>query len=774
MRAKLFSYQYKAKGVEEYPHLQSLNPRQMEAIQHKEGPILILAGAGSGKTRVLTNRVAHLVLAHKVPPDRILAVTFTNKATEEMQKRLWSMLGQKAEDLWVSTFHSAALRILRRHHRELNFTANFSVYDEQDSRALMKSVLKELGLDPKKSAPQAFLAKIDFLKSNYILPEEFKKDATSREQRDAVVYEEYQKALYRADAMDFGDLLVHAVTLFRNRPALLESYRRRLEYILVDEYQDTNHVQYLLLTLLGKPRNNVLVVGDDDQSIYSFRGADIRNILDFEKDFPGAKVVRLEENYRSTSVILGAANALISQNTRRKGKELWTAKEGGDLIKVFSGYDEADEARYVCNQIRDELNAGASCRDIAIFYRTNAQSRALEECLINCRLPYRIFGGLKFYERKEIKDILAYLRLLVNESDSQSFLRIVNTPVRGIGPKTVETIVNTAAEHGISLLAAAKRLALRHKGLNSFVLLMDSLKAAAMESAVGDLIWTIIEKTEYMKSLKEMKDSASESRIENLKELRGIGIRMASEAGEPAEALKAFLDRVALTSASENPDVAGVDKNEFVSLMTLHIAKGLEYPVVFLTGMEEGLLPHFRSLPDPASLEEERRLCYVGITRARSKLYLTRAQTRGMFAGDDDSGSTGFYRFASRFLTEVSDEYLDEESGGFDQMSEHDCELRFGDEMDNDAPRFTETKRKTPALKPARHPKNRTYASVDVPKNLSSGTRVSHPTFGMGIVDRVEGDPEDERSNAIITVQFDDFEEPMKLVHRFSRLSLAE
>ena len=406
-----------------HAHLQSLNPAQLEAVQHKDGPILVLAGAGSGKTRVLTNRVANLVLEHHVAPWNIIAVTFTNKATEEMQRRLQAMLGPRADDLWVSTFHSAALRILRRHHRELGFSSQFSVYDEQDSKMLMKGVLKELGIDPKKNTPQQYLSLIDRLKGGYVLPEEFKKNATQRQQRDAAVYEEYQKALYRADAMDFGDLLMHAVTLLKKFPALLEMYRHKLHYMLVDEYQDTNRVQYLLMTMLAHPRNNVLVVGDDDQSIYSFRGADISNILNFEKDFPGAKIVRLEENYRSTNVILRAANQVISRNTERKGKNLFTSQEGGDLIVAYAGYDESEEARFICETIRLEREAGRPGRDIAIFYRTNAQSRALEEALIDFRLPYRIFGGLKFYDRKEVKDALAYLRLLLNESDAQAFLR---------------------------------------------------------------------------------------------------------------------------------------------------------------------------------------------------------------------------------------------------------------------------------------------------------------------------------------------------------------
>lgn len=757
-------------------HLQSLNPAQLDAVQHKDGPILVLAGAGTGKTRVLTNRIAHLVLEHKIPPWQILAVTFTNKATEEMQKRLKAMLGPDADDLWISTFHSAALRLLRRHYQELGFTSRFSVYDEQDSRTLMKNLLKELGFDAKKTAPQAFLARIDQLKGNYILPSEFKKSASSREQRDAVVYEEYQRALFRSDAMDFGDLLMHAVTLLMKFPALLESYRRKIHYVLVDEYQDTNHVQYLFLTLLAKPRNNVLVVGDDDQAIYSFRGASIRNILDFEKDFPGAKIVRLEENYRSTSIILHAANEVIARNTQRKGKDLWTGHEGGDPIRLFAGYDETDEATFVCEEIKKQRESAASFRDIAIFYRTNAQSRALEECLLTYRIPYRIFGGMKFYERKEIKDVLAYLRLLLNEADREAFMRIVNTPPRGIGPKTVEGVVELANEKNISLVAAARELSKRQKGLHAFTALMDLARTAVPSVSIVDLIDLILDKSDYLKSLQEMKDPVAESRIENLKELRGVAFALQQRDLAPLEQLQAFLDRIALTTSSENPQNGAGNVDDYVSLMTLHLAKGLEFPVVFLTGMEEGLLPHYRSISEELALEEERRLCYVGITRAMRRLYLTRANTRGMFAGDDGGVSTGYYRYASRFLSDVPRETLSEDSSAFLEVSDPwELEDSLLDSLEFDSKAspvsFPDEEKPKKGRRPAR---NKTYAATEVPKNIVSGSLVYHPTFGRGIVDRVEGDPEDEAGMAVITVQFDDFEEPMKLVHKWSRLSLAE
>ncbi len=761
-------------------HLQSLNPAQIEAVEHKDGPILVLAGAGTGKTRVLTNRIANLVLEHKVPPWQIFAVTFTNKATEEMQKRLRSMLGNDADDLWISTFHSAALRILRRHHQELGFTSRFSVYDEQDSRTLVKNLLKELGFDAKKKAPQAFLSRIDRLKGDYILPSEFKKNASGREQRDAVVYEEYQRALFRSDAMDFGDLLMHAVTLLTKFPALLESYRRKIRYVLVDEYQDTNHVQYLFLTLLAKPRNNVLVVGDDDQAIYSFRGASIRNILDFEKDFPGAKVVRLEENYRSTSVILHAANEVIAQNTQRKGKGLWTGHEGGELIRLFAGYDETDEASFVCGEIKKQQGLMSSFRDIAVFYRTNAQSRALEESLLNHRIPYRIFGGMKFYERKEIKDVLAYLRLLLNQADREAFMRIVNTPARGIGPKTVEGVVEFADENNISLLAAARELSKRQKGLHVFTSLMDLANTALSSGSVVDLIDLILDKSGYLKSLMEMKDPVAESRVENLKELRGVAFALLQQQKDlaPLEQLQVFLDRIALTTSSENPQNGNGNGNEsdYVSLMTLHLAKGLEFPVVFLTGMEEGLLPHYRSIGEECAIEEERRLCYVGITRAMRKLFLTRANTRGMFAGDDGGLSTGYYRYASRFLNDLPKETLSEESSAFlearDPWELEDLLLDAAESGSKLSPvSFQAGEKPAKEKRPAR---KKTYAATEVPKNLVSGSRVSHPAFGKGIVDRVEGDPDDQAGMAVITVQFDDFEEPMKLVHKWSRLSLAE
>ena len=757
-------------------YLEALNPSQCEAVQHKDGPLLILAGAGSGKTRVLTHRIAHLIVEHDVAPWQIFAVTFTNKATAEMRSRLAGMLGSKASDIWVSTFHSACLRILRRYHRELGFTSNFSVYDDQDSKNLLKGLLKELGVDSKKYPPRMFLSAFDRAKGDYVLPDEFRKNACSADDElRATVYSEYQRALFRADAMDFGDLLVHVVTLFQKYPALLESYRKKLQYILVDEYQDTNHVQYMFLKMLAQPRNNLLVVGDEDQSIYSFRGADIRNILEFERDFPGAKLIKLEQNYRSTQTILSAANSVIALNSERKGKSLWTDKGAGDPIGLFAGYDETEEARYVCAEIVKLKTEGVALKKIALFYRTNAQSRALEEALINARLPYRIYGGLKFYDRKEIKDVLSYLRLIVNEADEQAFLRVVNTPARGIGPRTIENVGSVAREKGVNFIVASRELAAKQKGLRLFISLYDQFRDAAASISVSELITLVLEKTEYLKSLEEIKDQVSESRIENLKELRGIALGMQQRGEEPLKSLKDFLDRASLTSSAENPDDYAEDSENFISLMTLHLAKGLEFPIVFLTGVEEGLLPHYRSLDDPAGLEEERRLCYVGMTRAMERLFLTRANTRGMFSGDESSACSGYFRLPSRFFKDIPLELIREDDHCYveqwDQPSDSSDNV-----FDDDA--FDDGVSEKPVAQPWRSKscmsfirKKSSKASGTVLPKLRSGSRVCHPGFGPGIVDRIEGDAEASPEQTFVIVQFDDFEEPMKLVLKWSRLS---
>ena len=649
-------------------HLENLNPPQLAAVTHFEGPILVLAGAGSGKTRVLTRRVAHLVLDHQVRPRNILAVTFTNKATEEMRERLAAILGDAARDLWVATFHSMALRTLRHHAHLLGYENDFTVYDEQDSKNAVKRILKERNINEKEHPNDLFRRCFDKAKNAFISPDKLAKDAaTPEEELLAEVYDLYQRHLLAANAMDFGDLLVNCARLLLEFPPVLEFYRDLFRFILVDEFQDTNKIQYLLVKLLGQPRSNVLAVGDDDQSIYSFRGASVENIFQFEKDFPNTKIVTLEQNYRSTQSILEAAHSIISKNVERKPKKLWTASTECQPINTYVGYDEADEARFIAGEIDLLLKDGRRADEIAVFYRTNAQSRALEEALMDLGIAYRIYGGLKFYERKEIKDIIAYLRLIANEHDSEAFYRVINTPARGLGAQTVKQIAALAADSKISLWEACQRIGADSAKVHGFAVLIRELKKIAERASLTELIRAVIEKTDYAKKLEESKDITAESRLENLKELQAIGLTLEESGETPLESLRFFLDRTSLSSSAENPTGENADEDApqtVVSLMTLHLAKGLEFPIVFLTGLEEGLLPHYRSIGDTVAVEEERRLCYVGVTRAMEELYLSRAVKRGMFAVSDETGMASRFRRPSRFLLDIPGTFLRSKGGG--------------------------------------------------------------------------------------------------------------
>lgn len=785
-------------------HLTNLNPEQLEATRHHTGPILVLAGAGSGKTRVLTRRVASLVLDHGVQPRNILAVTFTNKATEEMRERLQKLLGERGRQLWVATFHATALRMLRHNAHLLGYKKDFVVYDEQDSKATIKAVMKELSIDEKKFAPQIFARAIDHAKNNYESPEQSAANALGYEGKLAAeVYEHYQRALLRSNAMDFGDLLYNAVKLLKTQPQVLEFYRHQLHFILVDEFQDTNKVQYMLVRLLAEPRHNLLVVGDDDQSIYAFRGATIRNILEFEKDFPGAKVVKLEQNYRSSANILEVANTVIKRNKNRKTKMLWTEGQRGERIATYVASDETEEANFVVREIRSRIATGMKYNDIAIFYRTNAQSRALEEALSINGIPYRIFGGLKFYDRKEIKDILAYLRLLLNESDSQSFLRIVNTPARGIGPTTIQALLDEARAKNCTLLAAARALSGRNKGLAIFVELFDELTARLADTAPSDLITLLLDRSGYLEKLKATQDPTVESRIENMQELKAIAQVMEFEAESPAAALRTLLDRVALTAGNDIPAdhaLEGVQQEtaqkDVVSLMTLHLAKGLEYPLVFLTGVEEGLLPHYRSIDDPIGIEEERRLCYVGITRAMQKLYITRATLRGLFAAGGSSG----YREVSRFAYDMPAECLEHHNGDFARalgFMTAEAESEDSNDLGFRAPnrsRFESSAGTRSHTTRSNHPRKSTgFAGLKTADALLAGTqartplgppatpdqltptaKVAHPTFGIGTVQTVEADPSNDPLKLKILVKFDALEEPKKFIFKFAKLELVQ
>ncbi len=656
-----------------------LNPEQVEAVRHIKGPILVLAGAGSGKTRVLTSRVAHLVRDHGVSAQSILAITFTNKATEEMRARLFGMLGPDAERLWISTFHSAGLRILRQHAQKLSYKNDFVVYDDDDTKSLLKRLLKAKNLDEKRFPVTIFQRAIDQAKNNIVTPDDFIA-ANKKDYMGAIageIYDQYQGELRKANAMDFGDLLMNTVILFKNNPDLLKHYQHALDYLLVDEFQDTNKVQYQFIRMLSHPKRNLFVVGDDDQSIYAFRGATIKNILNFEKDFPEAKVVKLEENYRSTSNILDSANAVIAVNKGRKGKNLWTRGDKGAPVFTYVAEDEEAEAWFITRTIESRAKAGEQYRDMAILYRTNAQTRAIEEALMRVKIPYRIYGGLKFYDRKEIKDVIAYLRLIVNPADSQAFLRIVNTPPRGIGAQTIQSIVDLAKVENLTLFESAAKLASDSSHLARFVELMEELRSSAENKQLGDLIRDVVERSEYGPKLKKLGDPQALSRLENIEELIFIGKSMQVPGLDRAQTLKEFLDRVSLTSGGELPVEESKDREQevkdphnrpnVVSLMTLHLAKGLEFPVVFLSGVEEGLLPHYRAIEQKSEegIEEERRLCYVGMTRAMKSLYLTRARFRGMFSAGNSFGSGGRYREVSRFAYAIPPLCLENNGGDF-------------------------------------------------------------------------------------------------------------
>ena len=635
----------------------TLNPMQKEAVLHTEGPLLILAGAGSGKTRVLTHRIAYLIEEKEVNPWNILAITFTNKAAGEMRERVDSLVGFGAESIWVSTFHSTCVRILRRYIEHLGYTTSFSIYDSDDQKTLMKQVFKTLDIDTKQYKERSVLGIISSAKDKLISPEEFLLNAGQdfRQKKVGEIYREYQNQLKKNNALDFDDLIVKTVELFQNDSQILDYYQERFRYIMVDEYQDTNTAQFKLISLLASKYGNLCVVGDDDQSIYRFRGADIENILSFEQTFPGARVIKLEQNYRSTQNILDAANGVIRHNRGRKEKSLWTANGTGDEI-LFKQFDDArDEADYIARQIRD---SEFSYQDQAVLYRTNAQSRLLEERCIFYNVPYRLVGGVNFYQRKEIKDILAYLKTVANGVDDLSVLRIINVPKRGIGATSMGRVTMFASEHGMSLYSALREarmvpgLGKSVEKIGRFISQMECFRAMAQseEYSIQDLIEAILEETGYEEELKAEGEIEAETRMENIQEL--INKAAAYEEDSQHPSLDEFLEQVALVA-----DIDNVDSSEDrVTLMTLHSAKGLEFPKVYLAGMEDGLFPGMMAVSsdDPTDMEEERRLCYVGITRAKKELVITAARKRMTH------GETRYCK-PSRFVEEIPAELLKEE-----------------------------------------------------------------------------------------------------------------
>ena len=708
-------------GVDLDELLEGLNPQQREAVLHSGSPLLIVAGAGSGKTRVLTARIAHLLGARGVHPGAVLAITFTNKAAGEMKERVEKLVGVRARAMWVSTFHSACVRILRREAKHLGYRSGFSIYDAADAQRLMTLVCRDLDLDPKRYAPRAVSAYVSNLKNELVDEETFARRAQGHlEQVYAECYALYQRRLREANAMDFDDLIMTTVNLLQAFPDVAEHYRRRFRHVLVDEYQDTNHAQYVLVRELARgggpdgeqpalPAAELCVVGDADQSIYAFRGASIRNILQFEEDFPDARVILLEQNYRSTQTILSAANAVIARNAGRKPKNLWSEAGSGARIAGYVADNEHDEAAYVANEIDRLTDEGlATPSQMAVFYRTNAQSRVFEEVFLRVGLPYRVVGGVRFYERREVRDALAYLRVLANPDDTVSLRRVLNVPKRGIGERAEACVEALARRERVGFAAALRRadeageLATRSRNaIAEFVRLLDALRTL-VEAGVGPagILEAVLEQTGYLAELQRSSDPMDETRAENLAEL--VAVAREFEGADPEGGLAGFLERVALVADSDEiPDDAG----GVVTLMTLHTAKGLEFPVVFLTGLEDGVFPHLRSLGDPTELEEERRLAYVGITRARERLYLTRALVRSAWGAPSHNPP-------SRFLEEVPYELVE----------------WVRDEPAASVGGTTPATAAAAARPGVRSPGARPVVS------LAPGDRVSHDTFGLGTV----------------------------------------
>ncbi len=626
--------------------LGGLNPPQLEAVEHGDGPLLIFAGAGSGKTRVLTTRIAHLIQRRGVFPERLLAVTFTNKAAREMRARVGSMLGDSVSGMWVGTFHATAVRLLRREASNLGIESSFVIFDEDDTRAALKRVLDDLGLDPKRYPPASISHQISTAKAELITPADY----PNRSYADEIVrrcYAGYEEILRRSSGLDFDDLIVYPVRLFQQHPEALEYWQDRWRHVLVDEYQDTNHAQYTLVNLIAEGHGNLAVVGDDDQSVYSFRGADVRNIMEFRRDYPDAHVVRLEQNYRSTQPILDAAYHVIRHNPERAEKRLWTDRSGGERVAAVQTYNEVEEAEFVADEVeRLRRTENRRYADFAVLYRTNAQSRSFEDVFNRRRIPYRLVGGVRFWERREVKDVLAYLRFVFNPTDEVSFGRIVNVPRRKIGPVTVAAVQAFAVESGLTILETIERAGdvpgvprAAVAALARFREQIESLRATVGVLRPSELVDQLIQVVD-LKQHYEDGTPQGEARIENLNELRGLAEEFDDQ--DPGAALESFLTEVALVS---DVDTYAEDADG-VTLITLHMVKGLEFPVVFMAGMEEGLLPHSRSLDDPAGLAEERRLCYVGMTRARDRLYLSCAFRRHLY-GQSAAGT------ASRFLGDI-------------------------------------------------------------------------------------------------------------------------
>ncbi len=717
--------------------LAGLNPEQLQAVEVKEGPLLVIAGAGSGKTSVLTKRIAYLVFKWRVAPWSIMAITFTNKAAREMKQRIEQLIGLAANDIWATTFHSMCARILRRDIEHLGYHANFTVLDDGDQIATVRRIMREMNIDIKRYEPRAVLSAISRFKNELVTAGKARDMSGSLfERMIGDVYLEYERRLKLNQSLDFDDLIMKTVELFRSFPDVLAFYQNKFHYIHVDEYQDTNHAQYMLVRELAAKRRNLCAVGDSDQSIYGWRGADIQNILQFERDYPEAKVVRLEQNYRSTKTILSIANKVIEHNTERKSKNLWTDGEQGDKAIICHCSDERVEANFIVNQIESGLEKGDTYQNFCVLYRTNAQSRVIEEIFLQRNIPYRIFGGVRFYERKEIKDILSYLRLVANPADDQSLIRVINVPKRGIGEGTITKLQAFANTYGLTLFESLGQATEAGVGgrfakqIAAFAQLIASFTEMRNYVSVTDLTEEILVKSGYRQALKAEKTLEAEARIENLNEFLSLTREFDEQwsEGVSAQCLTHFLTDVALVADSDlnrgKPDLAPLPDENQVALMTFHSAKGLEFPVVFLAGMEEGIFPHSRSLSSDKEMEEERRLCYVGVTRAKNRLYMTTCSSRMIF---------GEHRpyLPSRFLNEMPKTYVESA----------------------DAATYAE---KRPAWSP--RPDSALRTSLILPKTFGAdlsvsyepGDRVEHRKWGIGKIIGATGSGE----NLELTVQF--------------------
>ena len=675
--------------------LKTLNEQQQKAVEHKSGPMLIIAGAGSGKTRVLTHRIANLIYHEGVHPTNIFAVTFTNKAATEMKERVQRLIGEDSGGLWVSTFHSSCVKILHREVEKIGYDPNFVIFDTTDQKSLVKDILIELNIDTKKIKPYSVVTAIGSAKNELVSADKYVgNDYFSKVVED--VYQIYQQRLRENNALDFGDLIMKTVELFANNPLVLKHYQQRFKYIMVDEYQDVNHAQYKLVNLLAKEHRNLCVVGDDDQGIYAFRGADIENILSFEDDYPEAKVVKLEQNYRSTKNILDAAYHVVSNNSNRKAKRLWTENDNGQALTLYKALSGSDEASYIAGEIKKlKRRENKTFSDFAVLYRTNAQSRRLEQTFLRKDIPYRMIGGQKFYDRKEIKDILYYLRFIYNPADDISLDRIINVPRRGIGPTTQDRLKEFALEKGIDFWEAVKRVdeieTITKSYTNKvkvFKELIQYLQRKVEDMSIFNFVELVLDKTGYLDELKEQNTDEAKRRIDNINELMTSIEEFANE-NDPAT-LEGFLDEVALIADVDNLD----EDAEAVILMTLHSAKGLEFPVVFLAGMEEELLPHKRSLEEAGGIEEERRLCYVGMTRAEEKLYLSYANSRKVYGRVK-------YSTPSRFIAEIPKELFND-----NQEDKKESSQSSSSQSQND--------------------------------RLKAGDKIEHPKWGQGVVVNIE------------------------------------